>query len=436
MEDSSSIETEEIDYLEEKSSNSTTGLRYKGITRPFSRPWAKWLLVAALAAIAIGTLMAFNYFAIRESTDDAQIDGHINPVASRVGGTVLQVYVLENQQVKAGTLLVQLDSKDYLVALDKAKADLAAAEAAAQGAQVQIPVTHTTTTSQINTAAGALKRAQGSQAAAQKDVAAARAKLALSQARMRQADVNYTRAIQDLDRMKQLIAKDEVSQQQYDTAFAVAESMRATRESEEAAIREAEASVGAAQARVLQAEGVVLEAEAAVSAAQTAPQQVTVTRSRAATAEAQVLLAKAAVEQAQLNVAYTSITAPVDGIVSKKNVEVGQILQPGQPILAIVPLEDVWVTANFKETQLKKMRPGQAAQVSVDAFGGRRYTGHVDSIAAATGARFSLFPPENATGNYVKVVQRVPVKILIERDEDPDHVLRPGMSVEVTVLTK
>jgi membrane fusion protein (multidrug efflux system) len=410
--------------------------RKPGFGQHFRRPWVLLCVVGAIFGISAAINWSYNYFAVRETTDDAQIDGHINPVASRVAGTVLKVNVLENQYVRAGTLLAQIDPKDYQVALAKARADLAAAEAVAQGAQTQIPVASANTTSQTSTADAALKRVEASRAAAQKDVAGTRAKLTLAQAHLRQADVNYIRAIHDLDRMKQLITKDEVSQQQYDTAFAIAESMRAARESEEAAIKEAEESIGAAEARVLQANGAVLEAQAAVIAAQTGPQQMTITRARAATAEAQVLQARAATEQAQLNIDYTSVLAPVDGIVSKKNIEIGQILQAGQPILAIVPLEDVWVTANFKESQLRKMRPGQAVTISVDAYGGRKYTGHIDSIAAATGARFSLFPPENATGNYVKVVQRVPVKILIEKNQDPEHILRPGMSVDVTVMIK
>ncbi len=400
------------------------------------RPLTKWLLALALVIILVGVIGAYDYFTIRESTDDAQIDGHINPIAARIGGTVIQVNVHDNQYVKAGTVLVQIDPKDYKVALAKAQADLSAAEAIAHGARTQVPVADTTTASQISNAQAMLERAEGSRAAAIKDVDMARARLVSAQARLREVEVNYIRSQHDFERMKQLIAKDEVSQQQYDAAFAISESMHASRDLAEASIKEAQESVGAAEARVTQANGTVLEAKAAVTAAQTGPQQVTITKSRAATAEAQVMQAKAVVDQAELNLSYTTVVAPVDGIVSKKNVEVGQIIQPGQPLFAIVPLEDVWVTANFKENQLKNMRPGQLVTISVDAYGGRSYTGHIDSIAAATGARFSLLPPENATGNYVKVVQRVPVKILLDKGQDQEHLLRPGMSVEASVITK
>jgi membrane fusion protein (multidrug efflux system) len=435
MGDHSSVDTAEGARVTTMAPGEPPDMQKGRIGQRLRSRWTVLLLVCAIAVLAYGFAAAYNYFAIRESTDDAQIDGHINPVASRVTGTVLTVNVLENQHVEEGTLLVQIDPKDYQVALAKARADLAAAEAVSQGAQTQIPVASTTTTSQTSTAEAALKRVEASRAAAQRDVAAARAKLALSQAHLRQAEVNFIRALHDLERIKLLVAKDEVSQQQYDAAFTIAESTRAARESEEAAVKEAEESIGAAEARVLQANGAVLEAQSALTATQIGPQQVIITRARAATAEAQVLQARAALEQAQLNVNYASVTAPVSGVISKKNVETGQILQAGQPILAIVPLDDVWITANFKESQLRKMRPGQSVAVTVDAYGGRQYTGHIDSIAAATGARFSLFPPENGTGNYVKVVQRVPVKILLQQNQDPEHLLRPGMSVIVTVTT-
>ncbi len=203
----------------------------------------------------------------------------------------------------------------------------------------------------------------------------------------------------------------------------------------QAAITEATQAVAVAESRRIQATGSLTQAEAELRTAHTGPDQVIVTRARAQSAEARVKMAQAALEQATLNLAYTTIKAPTAGRVSKKSVEAGQVIQAGQPLMAIVPLEDVWVTANFKETQLKKMRRGQRVSISVDAYG-REYTGHVDSIAAATGARFSLLPPENATGNYVKVVQRIPVKIVLDPGQDKDHLLRPGMSVVPTVYTR
>ena len=232
------------------------------------------------------------------------------------------------------------------------------------------------------------------------------------------------------------MAKEEISQQQYDAAVAAADASRAAVDSAQAQASEAEEGVRVAQSRIERDRAKVAQAEATVRSARTAPQQVAMTRARSESAAARVQQARAALEQGQLNLQYTTVKAPLGGVVSRKAVEIGQIVQPGQPLLAVVPLEDIWVTANFKETQLKEMRPGQKAVVSVDAYGRREYQGHVDSIAAATGARFSLLPPENATGNYVKVVQRIPVKIVFEKGQDPEHLLRPGMSVVPTVITK
>jgi membrane fusion protein (multidrug efflux system) len=256
---------------------------------------------------------------------------------------------------------------------------------------------------------------------AESDVATAAARIRMAQARVREAEAKATKAAHDLERMKGLVAKDEVSRQEYDAAVMTAESATAEHEGALAQSREAEAGARSAQARLSQA--------------RTAPEQVAIVRSRAASAEAQVAQAQAAVERAKLDLEHVTIEAPVSGYVSKRTVEIGQVVQPGQPLLAVVPLDDIWVTANFKEVELRDIRPGQPVTIDVDAYG-REYKGHVDSIAAATGARFSLLPPENATGNFVKVVQRVPVKIVFEQGQDPDHLLRPGMSVVPTVRTK
>ncbi len=235
--------------------------------------------------------------------------------------------------------------------------------------------------------------------------------------------------------MKPLIAKDEISKLQYDASVAAAAAAQAARDSAEAGVEEISRAIEAAQARASQAEARIKEAQANQQATRTAPQQMAISRSNVQTALARVKQAQAALEQAELNLQYTEVKAPIDGIVSQKKVELGQYVQTGQPLLALVPLHNVWVTANYKENQLKDMRPGQKAFVTVDAYGGRKYEGHIDSIAAATGARFSLLPPENATGNYVKVVQRVPVKIVIDRGVDDSHPLRPGLSVIATVMT-
>jgi membrane fusion protein (multidrug efflux system) len=400
-----------------------------------TRGLVRRILAVTGIVVVIGGVFWWWYASGHETTDNAQIDGHIAPVASRVGGTVLEVKVVDNQAVEAGALLVQIDSRDYEVALSRARADLADAEAALEAARTGIPIMATTTSSQVTTATAAVERSGAGVAIAGKDVDAARSRLAAAQARLREAQANETRSARDLDRMKQLIAKDEVSQQQYDAAVAAAEAARASVEGAKALIAEGEQAVSAAESRRSQSLEAARQAQADLRTAGTAPAQVAVIRARAASAEARLAQAKAVLAQAELNLAYTSIRAPVAGVVSKKSVETGQVVSPGQPLMAIVPLDTIWVTANFKETQLTDMKPGQKARVHVDTYG-RDYGGHVDSIAAATGARFSLLPPENATGNYVKVVQRIPVKIVLDGPRDPDRPLRPGMSVTATIFTR
>jgi membrane fusion protein, multidrug efflux system len=370
-------------------------------------PRAKWIVLAVVLVVLVGGLLVWHYFSIRESTDDAQIEGDIIPISARVGGTVQRVLFEDNQYVEAGAILVQIDQADYKIALDRAEADLADAQAGAQAAKANIPITSTTTSSQLETSRANL-------VAAQREVEAA-------QSRVKEAEANEQKAAADLERYRQLVQKDEVPRQTYDTAVATEASTRAMLDSSRAA-------VAVAQSKVLQA-------EAQVRSAGTAPQQIEVTRGRAGSATASVMKNTAAVEQARLDLEYTTVRAPVSGIVSKKSVQPGQVISPGQPLVALVPTQNMWVVANFKETQLKNMRPGQSATIHVDAYG-RDYKGHVDSFGGATAARFSLLPPENATGNYVKVVQRVPVKIVFEKDQDPEHRLRPGLSVTPTVITK
>lgn len=408
------------------------------------RPRTRRLLIIGGALLIIGIALAWWYYRGRESTDDAQVDGHIVPISSRVGGTVMGVKVDDNQYVKAGTVLVEVDPKDYRVALQRAEADYADAQAGLAAAQAGVPITATTTQSQVSAAGANVERAQAGAEAANRDVDAARARLVSAQARLREAKANQTRTGKDLERMKELVAKDEVSQQQYDAAVAAAEAASAAVETANATIAEATQAVSVAESRRVQAGGAMTQAQAELRSAHTAPEQVAVTKARAQSAEARLKQAKAALDQATLNLQYTTISAPVSGVVSRRSVEPGQTIQPGQPLLAVVPLEDgartpgrpsIWVTANFKETQLKDMRVGQRAAIEVDAYG-RGYSGKVDSIAAATGARFSLLPPENATGNYVKVVQRVPVKIVLDNGQDAEHLLRPGMSVVATVYTR
>jgi len=370
-------------------------------------PMAKWIVALLVLALIAGGVFVWLYYSVRESTDDAQVDGHIDPVSARVSGTVVRVLTDDNQLVKAGDLLVELDPKDYEVALQRARADLADAMANAAAAHVGVPLTSTTSSGQLAAATAGLE-------AAKKEIDAANA-------RVQEAQANYTKAATDLKRYSELIKKDEISQQQYDAAVTTESSARATLE--------------AARAAVASAQGRAAQAQAQAESAQTVPQQVKVMREKAGAASAEVDRARAAVAMAELNLQYTKIVASVSGIVSKRNVEPGQVVQAGQPLFSIVNLDDIWVTANFKETQLKSMRPGQKVKIDVDAYG-REYDGAVESMGGATGARFSLLPPENATGNYVKVVQRIPVRIRINKGQDPEHMLRPGMSVVPTVFIK
>jgi membrane fusion protein (multidrug efflux system) len=397
------------------------------------RPILKLVVVLFLGAVLAGSAYFWWHYRDLESTDDAQIDGHIVPVAPRVSGTVTEVKVEDNQLVAAGTLLVQIDPKDYEVALAREEANLADAKAALQAARAGLPIVATTTASQVSGATANEERARAAVATASGEVETARARLVTAQARLREVAANRVRFSQDLDRMKKLIAKDEVSRQQYEMSVALEEGSRAAEDAARSAIVESEHAVSVAESRLSQAKRVVEQAQAEVRSAGTGPDQVAVTQARISAADAKAKLAEAAVQQARLNLQYTTVRSVSPGVVSKKNIEPGQIVQMGQPLLAIVPLEDIWVTANFKETQLRYMRPGQRVSVQVDAYG-KRYEGRVESIAAATGARFSLLPPENATGNYIKVVQRIPVKIVFLPGQDPEHALRPGMSVVPTVF--
>lgn len=388
-----------------------------------SRTRMRWLiLILALVGVAASALL-YRYFAAWESTDDAQIDGYIHPVSSRVSGYVTRVLVDDNQYVEAGTVLVQLDPKDYDVALANAKATLANDQASAAALRTNVPITSVNTSSQLSTAQADLDNANAGLIAAQRSLDAA-------QAFLHQAEANDLKAQDDVNRYKPLAAKDEIPQQQYTQAV---HSQQATA----AAVEAARASSAAAEQAVTQARARIAQAQAAVQYAQTQPQQISVQRSRAQAAGAETERAAAILQQAQLNLQYTTVVAPVSGIVGQRSVQPGQNVVPGQQMMTIVPLDsqNIWVTANFKETQLKRMRPGQHVKISVDTYG-RKYDGHVLNIAGASGARYSLLPPENATGNYVKVVQRIPVKIVFEKGQDPEHLLRPGMSVEPNVNVK
>jgi len=375
-------------------------------------------VVIGIIVLLIAGFFVYRYVSSYESTDDAQVDGHVNSVSARITGHVIKLNVQDNQYVQAGTVLVEIDPADYQVAYERAKADFEDAQASALAAGVNVPITSVNTTSQVSATEADVNSARAG-------IQAARQQFEAAKAQLQEAEANNVKAQNDLVRYKQLVDKQEISEQQYDQATASAKASAA-------AVEAARANAEAAQQQVTQAQGKLTQAQANFSTANTAPRQMQVMRARAASALAQAQQKKADLDQALLNLQYTKIVAPVSGIVSNRTVEVGQNVAPGQELMKVINLDDVWITANFKETQLREMKQGQRVTISVDA-NGKEYNGKVDSIAGASGARFSLLPPENATGNYVKVVQRIPVKIVLDPGSTNDHALRPGMSVDPKV---
>jgi membrane fusion protein (multidrug efflux system) len=377
------------------------------------RAGLRWILVAIVLVLIVGGVWLWRYMGTYESTDDAQVDGRIHAVSARVNGYVTEVNVNDLQTVKKGDVLVRIDPRDYEVAVERARAELADAEATAQALNLTVPVTSAATTSDLSSSEADLSSARAAVVWAQKMVDS-------SEAQRQQAEANNTRAQADLARYTELVAKDEISRQMYDQAVATAKASAA-------ALEAGRAAAAAAVQTVEQAKGRLAHSEASLQYSHTGPQQLAVTRARAQAAVATVAEKRAALHQAELNLEYCTVVAPASGVV-KKNIEVGTNVQPGRTLLSIVDLEDVWVTANFKETQIEHMKTGQRVTISVDAFSSD-LTGHIDSIAGASGARYSLLPPENATGNYVKVVQRLPVKITLDPGQNQDRRLRLGMSV-------
>jgi len=370
------------------------------------------IIVTAVLVIVAGLLL-WRYLSSYESTDDAQADVHLYPVSARISGYVIRVNVNDNQWVNKGDVLVEIDPTDYQVALAQGQANLANSEATAKSLNITVPITSVNTLSQLQFTASGIEDARASVNAAEKQLAAAHEQVEAAQA-------NDVKAQDDLHRYKLLVDKREVAPQIYDQALASAKSSTAT-------VAAAQASESAAQQFVQQAQSRLAQATANHAYAQTGPQQVSSTKARVQAAIADVQQKRALVQQAELDLQYTKIIAPVSGEVNK-TVVVGLNVQQGQQLLTVVPLDEVWVTANFKETQLKHMQVGQKADLHIDSSG-RTLHGHVDSIAGATGPLFSLLPPENATGNYVKIVQRVPVKIILDPGENRDRRLRPGMNV-------
>ena len=427
-----------IDAMQESSRVSSTDKAYDldraGYIQPAAakadtiqtprRHLSRWVLLITLAAVVAGGVVAWALHARRfEFTDDAQIEGHLNSISSRINGTVAYINpeVENNRYVEAGTLLLELDRNDYQVILDHARADLVQRQATARSAALNVPITEANAYSQLHAAEAALNEAAAS-------VDAEEANLASMRHKVEQDEAVFTRAERDRARYQTLVDKREISRSEYDgretEAIAAAQAVAADR-----------ALVTSIERRIEQARSRVAQKQAEVEAGRTAPQQVVEAETRLQSRLGETDQAKAIVQTAELNLQYTKIYAPVSGVIGRKTVEVGQHVQPGQTLLTIVPLDDIWVTANFKETQLKLMRPGQSVRVHVDAFD-HDFDGTIENLPGAAGTLFSLLPPENASGNFVKVIQRLPVRIRLNPNQDSQHTLRPGMSVEPTVTVR
>jgi membrane fusion protein (multidrug efflux system) len=403
----------------------------KGLANPRTR----FLLLGGGLVLLVALISVFFYYQNRESTDDAQVDGHITQISSKVYGRVGEVLVNDNQQVRAGQTLVKLDPRDLQAAVDQAKAQLALAETDAQSAGVDVPRTQLNTQSGTSSADAQLAFAQADLVRAQSAYDQARTSdLAWAQDNIEKSKASAQLGQADLERYRPLMEKGEISKQQFDAAQANADATASALKADQEKLAQAQRGVEIAKAQLDAAKARVDQARAGIVSAKADTKQVVMRQADAQGKIAKVQQARAALEAAQLNLEYTTVVAPVDGVVTHKQVEIGQIVQQGQGLMVIVPLQDVWVTANFKETQLRSMKPGQKVEVQVDTYG-KTFPGHVDSIAGATGAVLSLLPPENATGNYVKVVQRVPVKIILDPIPPDKAILRPGMNVVATAFT-
>jgi membrane fusion protein, multidrug efflux system len=383
----------------------------------------RFIIIGVVAILVVGAVLFWWHSTFYEDTDDAQVNGHLIQISARIIGHVVKVNVDENQYVDAGAVLAEVDPKDFEVAVQQDEASLQSAEANYEAAKVNVPVIGINTGSTLSSAGADVSGANAQVAQSEKQLEAAKDRVIQAEAASRKSQL-------DLERFTPLVEKDVISKQQFDATVATADENKA-------ALAEAEANLIGAQDAVRIARDKLAQSQAQLKTAQTGPQQVAIQRAKADQAAAQVEQARAELEQAKLNLSYTKIVAPVAGIVTRKSVEIGQNVSVGQNMMTLVSLDDVWITANFKETQLDHMRQDQHVVISVDAYGGRKYDGKISQIGGATGSVLSLFPPENATGNYVKVVQRVPVRIdLLDPKQNSDHLLRPGLSVEPKVRVK
>jgi membrane fusion protein (multidrug efflux system) len=391
----------------------------KKVEQPRKRRGAMVVVLILGVILAIGGFMFWQYSLTYESTDDAEVDAHLSGVGSRIQGTVLAVYTDENQFVKEGQVVAEIDPRDYRVLLEQTRADVKQAQADIQVENPNVPITQVSSATTISTTQADIANAEAGVAAAEADVAAAQAKVV-------EAEANNNKAQADVTRYKQLVDKDEISHQQFDQVVATAAAQAATVASTRASVEAYQKVVAQRRAQLDQARSRAQQANS------NAPRQLAVSRANVQSKVAAADAAQTRVDQALLNLSYTKVLAPVDGVVSKRSVEVGNTVQAGQQLFSIAALGDIWVTANFKETQLKRMSPGQRATIRIDAFG-QDFSGHVESLPAASGAVSSLLPPENATGNFVKVVQRLPVRIRFDKNQSGLERLRPGMSAEPKV---
>jgi membrane fusion protein (multidrug efflux system) len=423
------VETEVVDLPkterpreveENKSAEKTSSETSESVSKGSNGKLSRWILLPVAAIAVAGASLWWLHSQNYESTDDAQIEGHLDLISARISGTVTYINprVENNQFIGARTLLMELDPRDYAAELEHAKANLDTRSAESRSARVTVPIVDASAFGQLHSAEAAKEQALAS-------VNSEQANLLAAQHKLQQDEAIYARAERDRVRYQALVEKHEISRSDYDAreteAIAAAQAVEADR-----------AAVTAKEQNIAEAHSLVVQREAQIEVAHAAPQQVTDARAKSDSAAGHLEQARADLHTAQLNLSYTKIYAPVSGVIGRKTVELGHRVQPGQSLLVIVPLDDIWITANFKETQLKRMRPGQAVTIRVDTFG-RDYKGKVESLPGAAGPLFSLFPPENATGNYVKVVQRFPVRIRLDKGEDAEHILRPGMSVEPTV---
>ena len=404
----------------EPASSSASADNPKPDNKPIESPRQKarqffLIAVAAVALLVVG-LLWWVHSRTYETTDDAQIDGHLHPLSSRVDGTVIAVRAEDNQFVRAGDLLVQLDPTDYQVSLEQAKASLQQAVAQTATQRPNVPITQSSNTNSLETAKSEVARAQAALEAAHQDEASTGAQL-------RQAQANDDKAQTDLRRYTRLVQKDEVSQTDYDQYLATAKAQAAAVEQQQAMLRSSAGRLEQSRAQLDEQQSRLEQAK------RDAPQQVKIREATIVANQAAAASAKSQADSAALRLRYTRIFAPVSGFVTQRSAEIGGQIATAQQLMVIVQTDDLWVTANFRETQLKKVAPGQKVTIHVDALG-KDFAGFVEALPAASGDRTSLLPPENATGNYVKIVQRLPVRIRFAKDQPDIARLRPGMSVE------